>query len=79
MSWFGLTLLSAFCLATADAITKRYLSGYRAGQMTLVRFGVTRITSYNVCYTKLLRDRVGSGEAEGRKQGQAEPGHWGIR
>ena len=41
MSWFGLTLLSAFSLATADAITKRYLSDYRAGQMTLVRFGVT--------------------------------------
>jgi len=41
MSWFGLTLVSAFSLATADAITKRYLAGYRAGQMTLVRFGVT--------------------------------------
>lgn len=41
MSWFGLTLLSAFSLATADALTKRYLSDYRAGQMTLVRFGVT--------------------------------------
>ena len=41
MSWLGLTLFSAFCLATADALTKRYLSDYRAGQMTLVRFGVT--------------------------------------
>jgi drug/metabolite transporter (DMT)-like permease len=41
MNWFGLTLFSAFCLATADALTKRYLSDYRAGQMTLVRFGVT--------------------------------------
>jgi drug/metabolite transporter (DMT)-like permease len=41
MSWFSLTLLSAFSLATADAITKRYLSDYHAGQMTLVRFGVT--------------------------------------
>ncbi len=41
MHWFGLTLLSAFCLATADALTKRYLSDYRPGQMTLVRFGVT--------------------------------------
>jgi drug/metabolite transporter (DMT)-like permease len=41
MPWFGLTLLSAFCLATADALTKRYLSDYRPGQMTLVRFGVT--------------------------------------
>jgi drug/metabolite transporter (DMT)-like permease len=39
MPWFGLTLLSAFCLATADAVTKRYLSDYRAGQMTLIRFG----------------------------------------
>jgi drug/metabolite transporter (DMT)-like permease len=41
MPWFGLTLISAFCLATADAITKRYLSDYRPGQMVLVRFGVT--------------------------------------
>jgi drug/metabolite transporter (DMT)-like permease len=41
MHWFGLTLLSAFCLATADALTKRYLSDYRPGQMALVRFGVT--------------------------------------
>jgi drug/metabolite transporter (DMT)-like permease len=41
MPWFGLTLLSAFCLATADALTKRYLSDYPPGQMTLVRFGMT--------------------------------------
>jgi drug/metabolite transporter (DMT)-like permease len=43
MPWFGLTLLSAFCLATADAITKRYLADYRPGQMALVRFGVTGV------------------------------------
>jgi drug/metabolite transporter (DMT)-like permease len=41
MPWIGLTLFSAFCLATADAITKRYLSDYRPGQMALVRFGMT--------------------------------------
>jgi len=41
MHWLGLTLLSAFCLATADAATKRYLSDYRPAEMVLVRFGVT--------------------------------------
>jgi drug/metabolite transporter (DMT)-like permease len=40
MHWLGLTLLSAFCLATADALTKRYLSHYRASEIVLVRFGV---------------------------------------
>jgi drug/metabolite transporter (DMT)-like permease len=40
MNWFGLTLLSAFTLATADALSKRYLSHYRAGELVLVRFGV---------------------------------------
>jgi drug/metabolite transporter (DMT)-like permease len=43
MHWLGLTLLSAFCLATADAATKRYLSHYRATEMVLVRFGVTGV------------------------------------
>ena len=41
MHWLGLTLLSAFCLATADTLTKRQLSHLRAGEMVLVRFGVT--------------------------------------
>jgi len=41
MHWLGLTLLSAFCLATADTVTKRYLSQYRPGEMVLVRFGMT--------------------------------------
>ena len=43
MHWLGLTLLSAFCLATADAVTKRYLSHYRPGELVLVRFGVTGV------------------------------------
>jgi len=43
MHWFSLTLLSAFCLATADTLTKRYLSHYRPGEMALVRFGVTGV------------------------------------
>ena len=41
MDWLGLTLLSAFSYATADAVTKRYLSHYQPGEMVLVRFGVT--------------------------------------
>ena len=40
MSWLALTLLSAFALATADALSKRYLSHYRPGELVLVRFGV---------------------------------------
>jgi drug/metabolite transporter (DMT)-like permease len=43
MHWLGLTLLSAFCLATADAATKRYLSHYRPAEMVLVRFGVAGV------------------------------------
>jgi len=41
MNWFGLTLLSAFFLATADTLTKRYLAHYRPGELVLVRFGVS--------------------------------------
>ena len=41
MHWINLTLLSAFFLATADALSKRYLSHYRPGELVLVRFGVT--------------------------------------
>jgi drug/metabolite transporter (DMT)-like permease len=40
MHWISLTLLSAFFLATADALSKRYLSHYRPGELVLVRFGV---------------------------------------
>ncbi len=40
MNWLGLTLLSAFFLATADALSKRYLAHYRPGELVLVRFGV---------------------------------------
>ena len=38
MDWLVLSLFSAFFLATADTITKRYLSSCRAGEMTLIRF-----------------------------------------
>jgi drug/metabolite transporter (DMT)-like permease len=40
MNWLWLTLVSAFCLATADTLTKRYLAHYRTGELVLVRFGV---------------------------------------
>jgi drug/metabolite transporter (DMT)-like permease len=40
MHWITLTLLSAFFLATADTLSKRYLSHYRPGELVLVRFGV---------------------------------------
>ncbi len=38
MDWFSLSLLSAFTLASSDAMAKRYLQGYSAVEMTLVRF-----------------------------------------
>ena len=41
MNWLWLTLVSAFFLATADTLTKRYLAHYRPGELVLVRFGVT--------------------------------------
>ena len=40
MHWIPLTLLSALCFATADTLTKRYLSHYRPGELVLVRFGM---------------------------------------
>ena len=40
MHWISLTLLSAFFLATADTLSKHYLSHYRPGELVLVRFGV---------------------------------------
>ena len=40
MNWLGLTLLSAFTLATADALSKRYLAYNRPGDQVLVRNGV---------------------------------------
>jgi len=43
MHWISLTLLSAFFLATADTLSKRYLSHYRPGELVLVRFGVAGV------------------------------------
>ena len=40
MDWFGLTLFSAFCIASADAMTKKYLSDYRASEMVIIRFAI---------------------------------------
>lgn len=41
MDWLPITLLCAFSVAAADAVTKRWLSDYRAVELVLVRFGVT--------------------------------------
>ena len=38
MDWFSLALVSAFSLATADAVTKRHLSGYTGLDLLLIRF-----------------------------------------
>ncbi|HHB12883.1 MAG TPA: EamA family transporter [Chromatiales bacterium] len=39
MHWLPLTLLCAFSLATADALTKRHFEGLSGRDMTLLRFG----------------------------------------
>jgi drug/metabolite transporter (DMT)-like permease len=41
MTWLPLALLCAFSLATADALTKRYLGEYTSFELVVVRFGVT--------------------------------------
>jgi drug/metabolite transporter (DMT)-like permease len=40
-TWFWLTLICAFSLATADAATKAWLQGYSTRELSLVRLGVT--------------------------------------
>lgn len=40
MEWLPLTLVSAFCIATADALTRKYLQGYRARELVVIRFGM---------------------------------------
>ncbi len=40
MDWLTLTLISAFCIATADALTRKYLQGYNARELVIIRFGM---------------------------------------
>lgn len=41
--WFPFALLSAFLVASADAVTKKALSDYTAGELVVVRFGFTAL------------------------------------
>ena len=41
MHWLSLTLICAFSLASADAATKRWLQGYSARELSLIRFSFT--------------------------------------
>ena len=41
MTWLPLALLCAFSLATADALTKRYLRECTALELVVIRFGMT--------------------------------------
>ncbi len=41
MNWLAISVLCAFCVATADALTKRYLSDYTALELTIVRLAWT--------------------------------------
>ena len=38
MHWFPLALICAFCLASADALSKRHLSDYSGPELVLIRF-----------------------------------------
>ena len=40
MGWLPLTLVSAFSIATADALTRKYLQGYNARELVIIRFGM---------------------------------------
>jgi drug/metabolite transporter (DMT)-like permease len=40
MDWLLLAIFCAFCFATADAMTKKYLQGYRAHELVIIRFTV---------------------------------------
>lgn len=41
VDWFSLTLICAITVATADAVTKRYLYDYQAIEIVLLRFGLS--------------------------------------
>ncbi len=43
MDWLPLTLLCAFSVASADAVTKKTLTGYSVRELVLVRFGATAL------------------------------------
>jgi len=43
MNWLVLALFSAFCLASADAVTKRFIGTYTAYEIVLVRFGAAGV------------------------------------
>ncbi len=55
MTWFALSLLCAFSLASADAATKAWLQGYSARELALVRFAVTGILLLPLLLTLPLR------------------------
>jgi drug/metabolite transporter (DMT)-like permease len=41
MGWLPITLICALALATADAVGKRYLREFSAGELTLIRFSLS--------------------------------------
>jgi drug/metabolite transporter (DMT)-like permease len=43
LSWLPITLACAFCLASADAATKAWLTGYSAWELALIRFTLTAL------------------------------------
>jgi drug/metabolite transporter (DMT)-like permease len=43
VNWLGLSLLCALSLASADAVTKRYLADYTGGELLMVRFGLAGV------------------------------------
>ena len=50
MDWFTLTLISAFCLASADATTKNYFANHATLALLLIRFTVPAVFMLPLCF-----------------------------
>jgi drug/metabolite transporter (DMT)-like permease len=53
-SWFVTALFSAFFLASADTLTKKYMSDYSGEELSLVRFGFTGLILAPFCFLNPL-------------------------
>ncbi len=52
MDWLLLSFISAFCLASADAATKKYIHAYKAGEIAFIRFGVAGLLLLPIIVTQ---------------------------
>lgn len=50
MNWFSITLISAFSLASSDALIKKYFSHYAPAELVMVRFVPPAIMLIPICF-----------------------------